>query len=211
MLLSLILISGLLSEQSLSKLTVQRKLPYPVFARTPFLTQINISNQKRLLPSFSIQVEDVINGQALSKKCYFLKVPAGAQQGTSYRLSLPRRGCYRYEAMRIGTRFPFAFFLKSRLLSSPEELIVFPHLQALNLSLPQLQGLHADLHQLLQRGEGRDFHGLRSYRSGDPARDIHWKSSARRDLLLLREYEIENSLKLTLFLNDRLPPGAPPR
>ena len=36
---------------------------------------------------------------------------------------------------------------------------------------------------------GEDVHHLRNYRRGDSRRAIAWKSSARRDSLLVREYE----------------------
>ena len=36
---------------------------------------------------------------------------------------------------------------------------------------------------------GEDMHHLRAYRAGDPRRAISWKHSARRDALLVREYE----------------------
>lgn len=41
--------------------------------------------------------------------------------------------------------------------------------------------------QLARTGE--DPHHLRSYRQGDPPRAVAWKASARRDTLLVREYE----------------------
>ena len=39
------------------------------------------------------------------------------------------------------------------------------------------------------RPAGDDVHHLRAYRRGDPRRTIAWKPSARRDTLLVREYE----------------------
>ena len=39
------------------------------------------------------------------------------------------------------------------------------------------------------RPAGDDVHHLRAYRRGDPRRTIAWKQSARRDTLLVREYE----------------------
>ena len=34
-----------------------------------------------------------------------------------------------------------------------------------------------------------DFHGLRQYRTGDSLRWIHWRTSARRGQLMVKEYE----------------------
>lgn len=204
MLLSMIIISGVLSEQTLRRLEVVRELPPQVFAHRPFLTGIVLGNRKRHLPSFSVQVEDIIQGRPLSKKCYFLKVPAQARQSTSYRTEFTRRGLYRYEGLKIDTRFPFAFFVKSRRYDAPAELVVFPAIQPIgHLPLEARSLLGAVARP--RRGAGRDFHSLRDYRLGDDARDIHWKRSAREGRLMLREFETEGGRRITVVLNDRVP------
>jgi len=206
MLLAMIIVSGVLSEQTLRGLRVRRELPRQVFAGRPFLTGIALSNEKSKLPSFSVQVEDVIDGRPLAKKCYFLKVPAGARQHTSYRAEFERRGRYVYEGLLVGTRFPFAFFVKSRRCAERAELLVLPRI------LPMGE-LPVEARELLgpvshpRRGFGREFHGLRNYQAGDDARDIHWKRSAREGRLLLRTYESEASRAVTILLNTRTPSG----
>lgn len=209
MLLSMIIVSGVLSEQTLRQLEVIRELPPQVFARRPFLTGIVLGNRKRRLPSFSVQVEDVIQGRPLSKKCYFLKVPAQARQSTSYRTEFERRGLYRYHGLKVETRFPFAFFVKSRRYDAPAELVVYPAIQPVGHLPLEARALLGEIARP-RRGAGRDFHSLRDYRVGDDARDIHWKRSARADRLMLREYETEGGRRVHLVLNDRLPPDLDP-
>lgn len=204
MLLSMIIVSGVLSEQTLRHLEVIRELPPQVFARRPFLTGIVLGNRKRRLPSFSVQVEDVIQGRPLSKKCYFLKVPAQARQSTSYRTEFDRRGLYRYQGLKVDTRFPFAFFVKSRRYDAPAELVVFPAIQPVGHLPLEARSLLGEITRPRQ-GAGRDFHSLRDYRTGDDARDIHWKRSARENRLMLREYETEGGRRMNLVLNDRMP------
>lgn len=204
MLLSMIIVSGVLSEQTLRRLEVIRELPPQVFARRPFLTGIVLGNRKRRLPSFSVQVEDVIQGRPLSKKCYFLKVPAQARQSTSYRTEFERRGLYRYHGLKVDTRFPFAFFVKSRRYDAPAELVVYPAIQPVGQLPLEARSLLGEIARP-RRGAGRDFHSLRDYRAGDDARDIHWKRSARENRLMLREYETEGGRRVNLVLNDRMP------
>lgn len=204
MLLSMIIVSGVLSEQTLRQLEVIRELPPQVFARRPFLTGIVLGNRKRRLPSFSVQVEDVIQGRPQSKKCYFLKVPAQARQSTSYRTEFERRGLYRYHGLKVDTRFPFAFFVKSRRYEAPAELVVFPAIQPVGHLPLEARALLGEITRP-RHGAGRDFHSLRDYRVGDDARDIHWKRSARENRLMLREFEIEGGRRVELLLNDRMP------
>jgi uncharacterized protein (DUF58 family) len=50
-------------------------------------------------------------------------------------------------------------------------------------------------------GSGTDLLGTREYRRGDPLRHIHWRSSARRDLLVVKEFEEERNPGLALVLD----------
>ncbi len=203
MTLSMIIVSGILSEQALRGLVAERDLPHEVHAGRPFLTGITLANTKRRLPSFSVQVEDVLDGPA-AKKCYFLKVPPGARQQTSYRTELPRRGRWRFDGFRLSTRYPFGFFLKSRQVAAPAELLVYPRIVPVG-DLPDAARSLVGQVPVNRRGPGREFHGLRPYREGDDARDIHWKRSAREGRLVLREYETEGSRRVTVLLNTLAP------
>src|SRR5687768_603938 len=79
---SVIIASGVLSELSLRGITVTRQPPPRIFAGRPFLMGIGLRNAKNRLPSFSVEIEDLIvlgDGQTphpLDKKCYFLKIQA---------------------------------------------------------------------------------------------------------------------------------------
>ena len=52
MMLSLIIVSGILSEQSLRKISVDWRFPTRIFAQQPVPVEIRITNGKRFLPSF---------------------------------------------------------------------------------------------------------------------------------------------------------------
>jgi uncharacterized protein (DUF58 family) len=207
MMLSMIVVSGILSEQTLRGLKAERELPLEVYAGRAFLTGITLVNRKERLPSFSVQVEDVLagaEGGPPPKKCYFLKVPPGARQQTGYRTELPRRGLWRFEGFRLRTRYPFGFFLKTRQVEAPAELVVYPRLVPVG-ELPDAARAFVGTVEMPRRGPGREFHGLRPYREGDDARDIHWKRSAREGRLVLREYEAEGSPRVAVALPLRVP------
>ncbi len=80
MLLSLIIVSGLLSELSLRKLTVTRRLPPRAQVGRPHLVEIEVFNHKKNSPSYAIEIEDLRAGQPADKRCFFLKIsPQSAQ------------------------------------------------------------------------------------------------------------------------------------
>src|SRR5438105_4586432 len=126
MMLSLIVASGILSEIALRGLRLSRQPPARLHAGRPFLMTITLKNDKQRLPSFSIEIEDLLGGRPLDKKCYFLKIPAGRQQSTSYRHAFPRRGRYPFSGFRVSTKFPFALLRRSRDIEAPGEVTVFP-------------------------------------------------------------------------------------
>src|SRR5687767_8008624 len=74
-----------LAQVDLAGLRMRRVLPPSVFAGTPYLMGIVLENTKRRLPSFSIEVEDLVEGRPIDKRCYFLKLPPGRSQETAYR------------------------------------------------------------------------------------------------------------------------------
>ncbi|MDS1270219.1 DUF58 domain-containing protein [Lipingzhangella sp. LS1_29] len=54
------------------------------------------------------------------------------------------------------------------------------------------------------------FDGLREYVPGDEVRHIHWRSSARYDRLMVKEYVDTAHTRLTVLLDDRGDGGADP-
>ena len=50
-----------------------------------------------------------------------------------------------------------------------------------------------------------EYHGLRDYRSGDSPRWIHWRTSARRGELMVKEFEQQNEQELALLIDPWLP------
>jgi uncharacterized protein (DUF58 family) len=202
MLLFLILASGVLSELCLRGLEVRRGLPPAIHAGSPYLMGIALTNAKKRFPSFSIEVEDLMAGKPIEKRCYFLKLPAGRTQETAYRHIMARRGRHALSGLRLSTKFPFGLIQKSRDVLEPIELMVYPRL----VPVPEnvLRGLPAEHGRGRARWRSRsgDFFGLRDYRPGDDPRDIHWRTSARRGAPFIRESEDDEGLVATLIFDN---------
>src|SRR3954464_9042566 len=171
-LLSFIIASGILSELTLQRLTVQRRPPPRVFAGEPFLMEVVIRNDKPHRASFSIEVEDMVGATPLDKRCYFLKIPAAKSQRTSYRHTFVRRGLYTLSGYRVATKFPFALFRKSRDVEAPLEVLVYPARVMVPRPAPRSEARGETLTN--RSGRRGEFLGLREHRSGDDRRDVHW-------------------------------------
>ncbi|HVR64734.1 MAG TPA: DUF58 domain-containing protein [Polyangia bacterium] len=202
MMLCLILASGVLSELCLRQLEVRRSPPTNIHARAPYLMGIALTNNKRRVPSFSVEVEDLMDGRPIEKRCYFLKLPAGRTQETAYRHVMPRRGRQQLSGLRLSTKFPFGLIQKSRDVTDPAELIIYPAL--VPVPEPLLRGLPAEhgRGRMRWRSRGGDFFGLRDFRHGDDPRDIHWRTTARRGMPFVRENEDDEGLTATVLLDN---------
>jgi uncharacterized protein (DUF58 family) len=202
MLLGTIVVSGLLSEQSLRQVRLTRVVPREIFAGEPAVVGCIVENGKRLLPSFSLVLE--VAG-APPRVFYVPRLDAGRHWLHSWEARFPRRGRQRLAAARLMTRFPFGLFLKASRPLSLEEFLVYPAVRPLTAEdLRGLGGMGGERER--RRGRGTDLYNLRDYRWGDDPRLIHWKSTAKSGALMVRELEAEAALRVRLRLEP--PPAA---
>lgn len=103
-------------------------------------------------------------------------------------LSLPtlQRGWLDVPRLRIYTTRPLGLARAWTYVWSEAPLLVYATPE---LNGPPLPGGSGEQAQTRLHPMGDDVHHLRGYRPGDARRAIAWKPSARRDTLLVREYE----------------------
>ncbi|MBX3183770.1 MAG: DUF58 domain-containing protein [Polyangiaceae bacterium] len=206
MLLSLIIVSGVMSELSLRAITVVRRLPPRAQVARPHMVEIEVYNHKRRVPSYAIEIEDLRAGQPADKRCFFLKISPRSAQIAAYRRTPARRGRDHHIGFRVATRFPFGLFEKSRELAADGELIIYPAVDA--VKLPALsRGRHEGQSGALSRGGGDEIFSLRNYREGDDPRDIYWRKSAGPQLVM-RERAEETQRTVEQVLDVYQPAGG---
>lgn len=110
-------------------------------------------------------------------------------------LATERRGWIEPGRIRISTTQPLGLAMAWSWAWPDAPLLVYPSIEPQGPPLPSGNGSanHARLHPA-----GDDVHHLRGYRTGDPRRAIAWKPSARRDTLLVREYEQPLAIEVIL-------------
>jgi len=208
MLLSLIVLSGLMSELSLRELTVVRRLPTRAQVGRAHLVEIEVFNRKKRVPSYAIEVEDLRAGQPADKRCFFLKISPNSAQVAAYRRSPQRRGRDRHIGFRIATRFPFGLFEKSREVLCEGELVIYPAVDSMRLQADDI-GRRLGGGGGSGRGSGDEIYGLRPMREGDEHRDIYWRKSTLLDQLVVRERASETRPDIVLHLDVRKPAPVP--
>ena len=201
----------LAARQSVRGLAARRRFAEWLFARKPCSVEVQVSNRSRRA-RLGLRLDD---GGLEKAETWFLDWLAGVGS-TSWRREVlpPRRGRYTWGAVWASSGYPFGLVERRVLLVPEEEVFVLPclgwlhrgrfmrHLRNLAVQ-PQLAPVRHRPH--LHPAAQAEFHGLRSYQSGDSPRLIHWRTSARRGELMVREFEDEPSDNLLLVFDPTLP------
>ena len=114
---------------------------------------------------------------------------------TEIPLATERRGLLPLSRLELSTVQPLGLARAWAYVWPQQSLLVYPAPEAQAPPLPAPIG-DAGRAQVTRAGD--DVHHLRAYRAGDPPRTVAWKASARRDSLLVREYEQHRSDQLLL-------------
>jgi len=207
LLLSLLLVSGVLSDLALWKLRIERNLPTRFFVGTRALIDVTALNEKRWLSSVSVEAVEELDGVE-TKPVRFLRVAPGDSEVTSYGFEPKQRGIVAFGTMRVVTRYPFGLIEKGYAVFLPDEAVVYPRLLD-QTAVPPVRPVPGDAAPMHRTGQGSEFAGsVRLYRAGDEGRDIHWKRTASRGELVVREHEQDSSALVTMTVDNLLPSGT---
>jgi uncharacterized protein (DUF58 family) len=110
------------------------------------------------------------------------------------------RGEFRLGPMSILSGDPFGLYLTPRWIQATSRVIVYPatvNLTKFELPMGTLSGGEAQR----QRSHyvTTNAAGVRDYGYGDSFNRIHWKSSARKDKLIVKEFEIDPLVDIWIF------------
>ena len=200
LLLASIVVSGVLSEQSLKGVSVERRLPVGATVDEPALIGLVVRNRKERAPSFSLMLRE--RGGDIEGGAFLVVLPPGQAQEAAYPFTPKRRGLHRFRQLEIATRAPFGFFEKSRPVDLEDELVVFP--RRVTAPAEQARTLAREGEKPEHRvGFGLEMHSLREHRPGEDARTIHWRSSARAGRLIGIDREQERRRRVCVVLDHR--------
>lgn len=205
MMLSIVLMSGMMAEYSLRRLSVHRHLPDLVMVGEPIAATVVVENRPSGLPSFSLQLWDVMGEQEIDRGVTIRELMPGTRRLLSYPLIATKRGQLRFEGVRIGTSFPFGLFLKKAYYPLSGSVLVAPEIHPIEGVLLQSVSTIGQDGSLHRRGQGHDLYNLRQYQTGDDSRAIHWLSTARTSKLMVRETEADDQRRVTLVLSTQAP------
>ncbi len=154
------------------------------------------------IPKLWLEVRD--DSELPGHRASHIVPPLGVRGRYRWNVNTPClvRGEFRLGPMNLLSGDPFGLFLSPRHLAASSTVIVYPatvELTHFELPLGVLSG-----------GEARrrrahfittNAAGVRDYVPGDSFNRIHWRSSARKDRLMVKEFEIDPLVDIWLFVD----------
>jgi len=121
---------------------------------------------------------------------------------TRYTFKPLRRGRFHWERLTAEATDATGLVTQSRTYhADPVDLTVYPSPIPVNVDISPIVGWGAsELDEGRHRGAGMDPHGVREYVAGDPMRYVHWRSSARRGKLMVKEFETGSGVVVNFVL-----------
>ena len=161
-----------------------------------------VLQNKSWLPGLWLEVRDHsdLPGHRVSQV-----VPSLGRRGSwgwSAETACVARGEFRLGPLTLLSGDPFGFHHSSRRLGQVSNVIVYPatvDLEFFELPAGQLTGgsiMRRRTHYVTTNAAG-----VRDYVPGDSFNRIHWRSSARRNSLMVKEFEIDPLLDIWLFMD----------
>jgi uncharacterized protein (DUF58 family) len=120
-----------------------------------------------------------------------------------YELTPTRRGKRALGAVTVRYALPLGLLHRQERVSLPQDVDVYPDVHAARvLEMLRRQGREdARVGSLRVRGGDTEFERLRPYQVGDEIRHVDWRASARRDDLVVRQFQAESNQNVVFAID----------
>lgn len=112
------------------------------------------------------------------------------------------RGEFRLGPMQVTTGDPFGLFEPQRTINATEHIMIYPQAVPLdNFALPAGSLTGGDPQRFITQHVTTNAASVREYVAGDSMNRMHWKSTARRGKLIVKEFELDPQVDIWLFVD----------
>lgn len=178
--------------------------PGRLFFDAEATVDLDLRNEGRL-PTASLLVEDAVPASlADPPRAVLDPLAPGGQARVAYSLRGRSRGRYDIGPATVRMRDPFGIAQRPVRFGATDELIVYPPVYALPDALPRT-GRHGSASEGPTRplAPSGEFANVREYIRGDDLRKVHWRSTAHRGKLMVKQEEAPQEAQATLVLDLR--------
>ncbi len=199
-------VNGWVTFGALRGAVLKRTIPPRAMVGEQFGAEIEFHNNRSWIASWMMVAKDTIlhPQEKLEASVLFTRIGPMKSQSAYYQLNLAKRGKYRFGPIRLSSQFPLGLIERALIVDIPGEVLIHPRIGRLSPRWKKAVDGAAELvmQPVSKAGHFDDeFHHLRDYRAGDNPRAIHWRSSAKRTSLVVREYQPNREHSLLLILD----------
>ena len=161
-----------------------------IFEDDPVTLGVQVHNRS-ILPGFLILLREhcpLADIDDRQRECIMTVVGPKSSITATHDISCHRRGVYTLPPVQVETSAPFGLFRARRTIDAPMEVAVYP--RVLPFGTMTTIGFLPDRprESAMPRSSG-EVRGSREYLPGDQPSSIHWKNSARRGRLMVKEFD----------------------
>ena len=164
---------------------------------------VAVNNSDRTSPTLALT--DSFDRGRRSARFLLAPLQPGEVARAAYRVPTDRRGRFELGPLAATVGDPFGLCERTFDVAGRTEVLVYPRVHEL-VALPELGGDDLDSHaaELVGRPDvGGEFHLVREYVAGDDLRRVHWKATARRSHLMVRQDESKRRAPILVLLDVR--------
>ncbi|MCU1438618.1 MAG: conserved rane protein [Naasia sp.] len=127
----------------------------------------------------------------------------GSTARVGYALAPTERGIAAIGPMLVERTDPFGLAVHERLVGTTAPLTVLPRITELDGGVPGRSSIADTIAPAWKTGHGADDVIAREYRSGDALRHVHWRATAHRGELMVRQEQSQDEARAVVLLDTR--------
>ncbi|MBA4187232.1 MAG: hypothetical protein C0467_04355 [Planctomycetaceae bacterium] len=203
---ALLLVNGIFARRHAVRVIARREQTLPALAGEETKIWVTVTNVGAR--PVTVSVEEQAGDHPLVWLVHNL--PARESVSCTANILFAQRGRFATR-IRVWSEYPLGLLRFGREGERGPDVVVLPAAGMLDVGgmrrWLQQAGGDGRVRKLLRRvtSDEAEVRGVRPFRPGDAIRSVHWRSTARRRELMVREYDVAPSLDLVLVVEPWLP------
>jgi uncharacterized protein (DUF58 family) len=201
-LIFLVFLSFLIAKYSSTKLMLMRSTRENRQQVGQYFTEKYEIYNKKLLPILWISIEDNSGLSSENASRLIAWIPGNSTKIFVNQTILDKRGVFSLGPTTVLSGDPFGIFIKKTSFQSTDKLVVIPSYEKLKSFPEPLSSLTGGAARKSRDTEVSPYAvSIRDFYPGDPLRRIDWKSTARLEKLMVKEFEEDPQAIVWIFLD----------
>jgi len=209
-----LLLSWRISRSSLRRLVARRVTGEVWFAGRAETVFWEVTNRRYMLPAWQLTILDQASpdagrharGRNTNPVATVVveEVVPGQTSTSSYRVRFPQRGRYLLGPAKVQTSFPFGLVRAEFTLPEKQEVLVAPAAGRLTTGWDRRLMSVSPGDEAVKRRigvMGDEFFAVRPWRNGDSLRYLHWRSTAKHNRPMVRQFDRRSDRDVILVLD----------